>query len=170
MDCPICKETVVVPFGPKTSQVLIIRSSVNEKEPHTRPFNDRTGNILRTEMYNAGLNLLNYRTAVLYNHNIRDECAEFCQFQIQQELKDKKLIVLVGADAVSYFTAGLYGIDDVKGLDISDEISTEFNSIVDFDTVWIAIENPGVSYVKGVGELRLGISNMNSILETLSPF
>lgn len=163
--CPVCKEDVIMPYGPKNSPILIIRSEPNEKEAHTRPFNDRTGDILRKEMYIVGLNLLDCRQAVLWNHRLTEEgCDEFCEFQLYPEMKDKKLIILVGAEAVKHFTNGQFGVSEVMGLDISEEIvvGTEF---FPFDCAFYAMESPAIAFVKGVGELRFALNNIKQHLE-----
>ena len=164
--CPVCDEDIILPYGPKTSPILFIRSSPNEKEAHTRPFSDRAGDILKREMYAAGISLNECRQIVLWNHKLQEAgCNEFCEFQLFPELKDKKLVILVGAEAVSYFTIGLYGVDEVKGLDISDEITVDVTEYADFDLHWTAMESPAIAFVKGVGELRFAIDFIKKFMD-----
>lgn len=167
MNCPVCNEQVILPSGPK-GDILFIRGKPNEKDANSRTWNDNIGGVLRQELYIAGLDINNYRHAILFNHSCKqDGCADFSLFKLVEELAGKKLIVLVGADAVRYFTNDTVSVDDVAGLDITDEIGQGYQGYAQWRTRWLAFEAPGFAFAKGVGEIRFCIDQFKKMMEEL---
>lgn len=165
--CPHCEKVGVTTDGPSKSPVLVILSHPEWADIITgRPFSlDPTGarfpkttagGILQAECMHAGLDLPSYRVACLWIHKemTRKECFEVGRDIVLQEASDRKAIILVGAQAVTYFTG--YNVSDVNGLPITSGMLSA--------PIIYPLVNPSQVLLKGagVGELRFGLDEIAS--------
>lgn len=105
--CSACGTTeCVAPHGSPSSPVLLIGSYPGEDEIKDGfPFTGKTGGVLKAELRKVGLNYDEFRTINLWKHipNKRDDCREDGIKSAVAEAVGKKIILLIGAEAVKYF-------------------------------------------------------------------
>lgn len=158
--CPVCSDEVVRMSGDVQSEYMIIGSVPSDEEiKYHKPFTGGTGQIFRRELFrHADIDLSTCRTALLWYHanNKNDDCLSISTEMIMEELPTKKVIILVGAQAVSYFTD--LSVDKVNGLEITEytKLGDEKYINPDFSRIF-ALVNPGTVFLRGVGELRFGL-------------
>lgn len=155
--CPVCHNPGVYGRGPKTSEHLIILSHPDWADVITSvpfsivPKKTTGGYVMQREMRKAGLELAEFRTVCLWPHEDmdNDQCRDEQLKLVLEEAKTKRSILLVGAQAVGYFTG--YKVSDVNGLPLeSGALSAPIiYPLVSPSSVLVAGQ--------GVGEIRFGL-------------
>lgn len=162
--CPVCANEIVRITGDKDAKILVVGSIPNDDELHYhKPFSGGTGTIFRRELFkNADIDIATCRLAMLWYHenNKNSSCLSVSMEQLEQEFRGKKYIILVGAQAVTQYT-GL-SVDKVSGLDVTEYVAPELLST---DARVVALVNPSTVFMRGVGELRFGLSSIKRIIE-----
>jgi uracil-DNA glycosylase len=153
--CPVCDTQLIKQSGSTDSEILIIGNYPTDKEierlkPQDRhdlePFIGWGGKYFRQELAKAGLDYYQCRAITLWKHkqNKEDECLNYMIAQVILEAKDKKLILLCGAEVVSTFLD--YKVSDTCGLWMD---CTYFSGKV------MPMYNPSQMLHGGLGEIRL---------------
>lgn len=165
--CPVCGKVGVTVSGPSKSPVLFVLSHPDWADVITgRAFSlDPTGGkrpkttsgaIMQAECMHAALDLPSYRIACLWIHQEmkKKECFEIGRDIVLEEAKDRQAIVLIGAQAVTYFTG--YNVSDVNGLPISSGMLSA--------PIIYPLVNPSQVLLKGagIGELRFGLEEISA--------
>lgn len=168
--CPVCDKVGVTVDGPSKSPVLIILSHPDWADVITgRPFSldplgskhpkTTSGAIMQAECMHVALDLPSYRVACLWIHQEmkKKECFEIGRDIVLAEAVDRKAIILVGAQAVKYFTD--YNVSDVNGLPVTSGMLSA--------PIIYPLVNPSQVLLKGagVGELRFGLSEIANRLK-----
>lgn len=165
--CPVCDTLLIKQSGPIFSEILIVGNYPAPKEierlkPKDRknlePFIGWGGKYFRQELAKAGLDYYQCRAITLWQHkqNKNDKCLEFMIEQVISEAKDKKLILLCGAEVVNTFLD--YKVSDTCGLWMDCKY---------FSGKVMPMFNPSQMLHGGVGEIRLAISKFILEVEKL---
>lgn len=155
--CPICNTPLIEQSGPVFSEILIIGNYPTDKEierlqPKERkslePFMGWTGKYFRQELAKAGLDYYQCRVITLWLHkpNKWEACLNFMMEQVISEARDKKLILLCGAEIVSTFLD--HKVSEVCGLWMESKF---------FSAPVMPMYNPAQLLHGGLGETRLTI-------------
>jgi len=157
--CPVCSDPVIVPFGDTDSDILIVGSVPSDDELESgRGFSDPVFSILKKDLFKAaGIDMNAVRKGYVWFHGkqSRKGCLEVSSSLVIEELKGKKVVVLVGADAVSFFSD--LSVEDTNGLDVTDEVASRFD--IDEGARFFALCSPTNVY-RYVGEYRFGLSKL----------
>ena len=163
--CPVCGNTAIYGYGPKTSDKLIILSHPDWADIMAgRPFSivpkkTTGGYVMQREMRRVGLELMDFRTLCLWPHETTDDsrCMETQEQLILEEAKGKRAILLVGAQAVHHFTG--YKVSDVNGLPLESGVLSA--------PIIYPLVNPSSVLVagQGVGEIRFGLKEFANRLQ-----
>ncbi len=158
--CPVCFDKLVQPTGNPKSEILLVGSAPGEQELlELEAFVGWTGKNFRRELAIAGLDFYQCRSTNLWLHkpNKSEECFNFCLEQVIKEAIGKKLILLMGAETVSFLTG--HKVSDVCGLWVE---STYFSC----DKI-MAMFNPAQLTHGGIGEIRLALKKLMVEVEKL---
>jgi uracil-DNA glycosylase len=158
MNCPVCSEPAVLSSGDKESDILFIGSEVSEDEyKYKKPFTGQTFHVFKKLLFQrAHIDLTATRQINLWYH---PKCKGDCQLvsleQVEKEITEAKFVILVGADAVKYFT-GL-SVDNCNGLDITSEVAEEMTV---GGRVFFALCSPQ-SVFRAHGEMYFGLDELS---------
>jgi len=185
--CPICGENIVAPRGDKNSKVLLIVSNPTEFDAKMGVVLSEHLHLLRREMLPL-FDILTKRIVPSYFHsktkleieNIKDDdeevdkkeitnsnidlvgqsCLTLSHTLLFDELNNKKIIIGIGSDAVSYLTDEKYSVDAVSGLELTEDWiygkqfpKTRVFALVDYRSMY-----------KAVGEFRKSLQMIISAL------
>lgn len=160
--CPSCGTKVIMPS--KGNHVLWLASKPNDEEyQYGRLMSGEVGDVIRKEFLGLiKIDPFTFSRASLWLHPIikgkaGQGCFEIGVDTVLRFAADKRIIILVGAEAVSHFTS--LKVSDVTGLDVTSECSLFPNAERVF-----AMVNPGIAFTKGIGEVRFAINNMKDAL------
>jgi len=108
LSCPMCGEKRIFPYGDKNSPFLIVGGFPSRADMERgRPFSGDDGYVLMQEMGLLGLDLKRLRVMRFWGHPQKGSstysCNQYFIEQVIEEAKSKKLILLIGAEAVEYF-------------------------------------------------------------------
>lgn len=149
--CPACGEPICPPMG-KSQELLIIGDAPNQVDmTNGKPFAthykfNTQGHVLRKELQEYGVSLMDFRVTYLWLHEPtkQENCWQAGYNHVLDEAKGKKAILLVGSDTVSTFTT--YNVSDVNGLQVDSNVLSA--------PIIYALINP---LYRGLGEVRFGI-------------
>lgn len=157
--CPIClSEMIVPPTGDRKSLILVVGDAPGEEELEKgRAFIGPTGRVLKTELLRKGVRLHDFRIMNLWQHAVNDnpECFDLGVKEVIKESKGKKLIVLVGADTVKYFT----------GEKVSDWNGLMCHSAFLGDV--FVMNQPATAFHGGLGEVRFAIERLATLVKEI---
>jgi DNA polymerase len=156
--CPSCGNRAVKASGSLSSKVLLIGEFPGINEMDTgRPFTGPAGGVLRKELSKLGVDLLQFRVTNLYIHepikttkkepDKGKNCFQAGLDACLEEAKGKQAILLVGSEAVEFFTG--YKVSDVNGLQVE---SPMLSSPIIYASV-----NPAAVFHRSLGELRFAL-------------
>jgi uracil-DNA glycosylase family 4 len=149
----------VSPSGSLNSPFLIIGSYPADDEiKDGLPFTGKTGGVLKAELRRAGLDYSQFRVTNLWKHipNKNPKCLEDGAQSAIAEAKGKKLILLIGAEAVKFFCG--VSVEGYNGL------MTQSNYLS--APVMICIQ-PTTVFHGGIGEIRQTISKLSQKIEEI---
>lgn len=164
-DCPICKrEDCVPPAGLVSSFILLISEYPGSEEiKYGKPMVGAAGSVLKAELAYLGIDIKRLRICNLWLHPpskdkaLDDKCLAYSASKVIEEAKNKKAILLIGSDAVKYFTG--YSVSKVAGL----EVKSSYLSA----PIIMAMPNPAEVFHGSVGEVRLSIQKFAKKVEDL---
>lgn len=175
--CPVCSQEIIGAFGDEESDILLIGSIPDDEElKYHRMFTGQVSHIYKKELFhNAGIDLPSTRQVPLWFHDKskNPDCLDVSVSLVAEEMKGKKFIILVGAEAVTYFT-GL-SIDNVNGLDVTDEVRMIFDTDsadseepdvfqLTEEMRFFAITSPKTVF-RSLGEFRFGLQQLGKWLK-----
>ncbi len=162
--CSVCGKDGVYGRGPKDSDRLIILSHPDWADVLTGipfsivPKKTTGGYVMQREMRRFGLELADFRTVCLWPHeDTKDSrCLTTQEQLVLAEAKGKRVILLVGAQAVMHFTG--YKVSDVNGLPLE-------SGVLGAPIIYPLV-NPSSVLVagQGVGEIRFGLKEFSDRL------
>lgn len=155
--CPICNLKLVLPSGPHDAPILILGDSPGQEEiKEGEPFIGVSGRILRVELGRVGIDKKQCRVSNLFLHEKNKDCLDWNLEQAIREARDRKAILLLGADCSKIFLKK--NVTDVTGLFMtSDLLSCK---------IIMATVNPAsLLHESGVGEIRLAFKRFAKRLE-----
>lgn len=167
--CPVCTAETVRIVGDEQADILLIGSIPNDEElKYHKLFSGATGQIFRRELFrNADIEINSCRLALLWYHenNKNDDCLAVSAEMVIQEMIGRKYIILIGAQAVNYFTVGL-SVDKINGLEITEAVKISETDYINPNQskVW-ALVNPSSIFARGIGELRFGLQSIKRGME-----
>jgi uracil-DNA glycosylase len=164
--CPVCSQKIILPRGNQNAKILIVGGLPTEEDIETNePFAGQMGAILRRAlMRNAKLDVMTIRRVLLHLHlpskgtkkEIKlqnNNCLQIGHDLVIEEAQNKKLVILVGAQAVKHFTG--MSVDDTNGLTVPCEY---------WKAETFAFVSPG-SVFSTVGEMRFACGKLKTLLE-----
>lgn len=158
MNCPVCAERVIGAHGDTDSEILLVGSAPSEDEIYfNRPFTGPTINIFRKELHkNAKIDLSQTRQILAHYHDKlkKADCVAVSMSLVMKEIEGKKVVVLVGADAVREFT-GL-SVQDTNGLCVTDEVRKFMEDEKLHGVKFFSISSPQTVF-RSLGEFRFGL-------------
>ena len=165
-DCPICKREDCVPTaGLRDSPILLIGEKPGDDEvKYGKPFCGASGGVLKAELAYFGVDIKRLRICNLWLHEpskdkaLDEKCLAYSAGKVVEEAKGKKVILLIGSDAVKYFTG--YSVSKVAGLHVTSSYLSA--------PVIMAMPNPAEVFHKGgIGEVRLSLQKFAKEIEDL---
>jgi len=165
--CPICGSDDCVPPSYEQSDVLWIGESPGEEEvKRGKPFVGPTGRLVQAELSYLGLPMYTFRMCNLWIHpppnnkksEYYNDCFEYSVKIVMNEAKDKKLVVLVGAETVKFFT----------GLKVSDWNGLLVKSNLLSNPYILALVHPATAFKGSCGEMRFGLQRFAHYMEEIN--
>ena len=164
--CPVCNSEDCVPPNYEQSDVLWIGEAPGEDEiKRGKPFVGPTGRLVQSELRYLGIPMYTFRMCNLWLHpppkdkksDQYRECFEYSLKIVMNEAKDKKLVVLVGADTVKFFT----------GLKVSEWNGLLVKSTLLSNPYILAIVQPAEAFHGSCGEMRFGLKRFAHYMEEI---
>ena len=162
--CPVCNnENYVPPAGNPSSSVLLVGSHPGDEEIRKGvPMVGAMGGVLKTELRKLGMDLNMFRLANLWfhpepkrDHPLYNDCLNHCVETLVKEAKNKKAILLMGAETVKFFCDKK--VSAVCGL----QVTSPYLSA----PVIYACVNPADVWHSSIGEMRTAITKFVRRLE-----
>lgn len=150
----------VSPFGSPSSPFLIIGSAPADDEIKDGiPFTGKTGGVLKAELRRVGLDYSQFRVTNLWKHipNKNPKCLEDGAQSAIIEAKGKKLILLIGSEAVKFFCN--VSVEGYNGLIISSSYLSA--------PVMVCVQ-PTTVFHGSVGEIRTTIKKLADKIEEIT--
>jgi uracil-DNA glycosylase family 4 len=158
MNCKGCGRHIIEPEGPPDAEILIVGDAPNQYDMHTgHLWTGEFGDLLRAELRKLGILYKNCRVTNLWQHP-KDKDCDFEKYHINtvlREMDSRPVVLLLGADAVSYFTG--YGVSDVSGLRVDTLPRREYLIPASVGKAF-ALFNPAIVLHEKLGELRHGLT------------
>lgn len=164
-DCPICGRDDCVPAsGLKSSPILLVAEFPGKDEvKYGKPLCGASGGVLKAELSYLGIDIKQLRICNLWLHEpskdkaLDEKCLAYSASKVIEEAKGKKIILLIGSDAVKYFTG--YSVSKVAGL----KLTSSYFSI----PIIMAMPNPAEVFHGSIGEVRLSLQKFVKEIEDL---
>jgi len=151
--CKRCGRRIIPPEGPSNADILIVGDAPTQFDIQGGSlWTGPGGDILRVELRRVGINLKQCRLTNLWLHPKTKDC-EMHLDELYEEMKGRKFILLMGADAVTQFTSE--NVSDVSGLRVDKfEYAKE---MLPSGSVVYALFNPAIALHDKLGEIRFGL-------------
>lgn len=160
--CPICNsDDYAPPAGNPSSPVLLIGAFPGDEEIRKGvPMVGAMGGVLKTELHHLGMDLNMFRLANLWFHpkpkgEEAKDCLNYFIEQLVKEAKDKKAVLLMGAEPVKTFCNKK--VSSVCGL----QVTSPYLSV----PIIYAMVNPADCFHSSIGEMRLALTKFIHRLE-----
>lgn len=158
--CPHCSKPMVKPTGRRDSLALMVVDAPFDADLVSgSPFSGPMGQLMETELSFQQIRMRDLRRMTLWTHapNGSKECFEHGVHMVIREAVDRKLILLVGAETVRFFTK--LSVDACSGLVVQSEY---------FPThVLVACPSPKSVFSSSVGEIRFALTTFKRQLEAV---
>lgn len=159
--CSFCeRDDLVLASGPKRAEILIIGEFPGKDEiKKGKPLVGATGKVLRSELARADLDMNQMRITNLWLHpkNDNEDCFKYGLDQVIKEAKNKKAILLLGSDTVSFFCNEK--VSEVSGLEVK-------SSYLSAPLVFACVQ-PATVFHQSLGELRLSLQKFSRMVNGL---
>jgi len=149
-----CGRIQVPPLGPANAEILLIGNAPTQFDVRAmKPWTGEAGSLLQSELRRAGINYNNVRITNMWQHAKTKDCDIVHHLDaVYAEMANKRYIILMGSDVVTYFTD--MQVSDVSGLRIDNMDRLPPESKV------YAIFNPAIAMRDKLGEVRHGLSKI----------
>jgi len=162
--CPICGNTKCVPpYDPNHSSVLLVGEYPEGDSIFMgKPFEDRTGTILRNKLMMFGYDLGQFAICNLWQHvpNNNPDCLQHGKEVVIKEAIDKKLILLIGSEIAKFFLTE--PISKVNSLRVNDFLRFPLSAPV------MAMYDPAYMFHSTHGEVILALQKFIREVEKLN--
>jgi len=159
--CPHCgREDLVLASGPKRSLILIVGEFPGAQEiKKGKPMVGAMGTVFKNELARVDLDMNQMRITNLWLHpkNENEDCFKHGLEQVIKESRNRKAILLLGSDTVSFFC-------DEK---VSEVSSLEVKSTYLSAPLVMACVQPATVFHQGLGELRLALQKFSEKVNKL---
>ena len=157
--CPHCGTSLVAPRGRRESPILVIGEYPGDEEIEKGiPMVGAMGGVFRTEMARVGIDINRLRLTNIWLHtpNKSKECLDYGIAEAIKEAKDRKAILLLGSECVSYFCNK--SVLRTCGLKVT---SPYLSAPIIYSCV-----NPAIVFKRGgIGEVRLALKKFSKVVE-----
>ena len=159
--CQKCGRTILMPEGPIGAPILLVGDAptaydIKEGQLWTGP----GGEILRMELRNAGISMKkDCRITNMWLHAKTKQCSEHLD-ELYAEMKGRKAVLLMGAEAVSHFTGE--NVSDVSSLRV--DTLPKAQEMLPKGPIVYAIFNPAIALHDKLGEIRLGMERFGEAI------
>ena len=164
--CKGCGRYTLVPEGPPEADILIVGEAPSQYDiKGGRLWTGDFGDLLRAELRKQGIIYKNCRVTNMWLHPKDKEC-DFEKFHIDavlSEMADRPVVLLLGAEAVKYFSG--YGVSEVSGLRVDTLPPRDGRLIPDSTGMVFALFNPAIVLHEKLGELRFGLEKFGEALD-----
>ncbi len=157
--CPVCALPIIHASGFEDSPILIVGSSPTDEEQHyMKSFCGVSSRPFKRELFKTtGIDINACRVMLAWFHEKptgkkKSDCIRACYDYVQSQISGRKLVILVGADAVTMLT-GL-SINDVNGFDVTEHIIEPKENVRYFALVNYT------SMFRSIGEMRFGLKKL----------
>ena len=160
--CSVCGIKDAVPAsGSRQSPILVVGAYPGDDEVKKgKPMVGKMGGVFRTELAYAGIDMSRLRLCNLWHHvpppqdsETYEKCFQEGLRQVLDEAKDKKVILLIGAETVKFFCDE--NVSDVNGLLVK-------SAYLSAPTIFAMVQ-PAMVFHGGLGEVRLSIQKFSKI-------
>jgi len=159
--CPHCgREDLVLASGPKRSPILVVGEFPGRDEiKKGKPMVGAMGTVFKNELARVDLDMNQMRLTNLWLHpkNENEDCFKHGLEQVIKESRNRKAILLLGSDTVSFFC-------DEK---VSEVSSLEVESTYLSAPLIMACVQPATVFHQGLGELRLALRKFSEKVNKL---
>ncbi len=155
------------PEGPINADILLVADAptqfdIKEGALWTGP----GGEILRVELRRAGINYHSCRVTNLWQHVKNTDCSIDVHIDTAlAEMANRRAILLMGADAVSYFTGE--NVSDVSGLRVDASVFAKEMLPKSVGIVY-ALFNPAIAIHDKLGEIRFGMGRFGEAVRNIN--
>ena len=169
--CPVCSSEIVSPSGDADSTILFIGSCPSDEEiKYGRPFAGQIYPIFKRMLFKiAHIDLTATRQVLLWYHAkptskkaLVNDCFVVSKDIVMRELIGKKIVALVGADAVKEFTGK--SSDDLAGLDVTMFVDDSYKIN---NQRFFALPKE-TSIFRSWGEMQFSLENLQKFLNQYS--
>ena len=157
--CEHCGRMLVPPAGPVDAKILLLADAPTRFDVKAlTPWTSNIGDLLRSELRRVRINYYDCRVTNMWRHAKHKECdVVFHLDAALAEMEDREAIVLMGANAVTYYTGK--NVSDVSGLQV-DAIGTTRNMVPPSVGRVYALFNPALATHGSLGEIRHGLEKI----------
>ena len=165
MHCNHCGRVNVPPSGPSNANILLVANAPTKYDVKAmRPWTGDAGRLLQTELRRAGMIYNNCRVTNMWQHKKVKECDLIYHVEfVLEEMKDRPVVILMGADTVSYFT--VEKVSEVSGLRVGPSPRLPKSIGLTY-----AIFNPAIAMHDKLGEIRWGLKNIKENIDVSQRF
>ena len=163
--CKECGRRLMLPEGPPSAAILLVADAPTQFDVKEGAlWTGSGGEILRVELRRAGINYKSCRVANMWQHVKNTDCALDVHIDtVLAEMANRRAILLMGADAVKYFTGE--NVSDVSGLRV-DELEYA-KEMLPTGLVVYAIFSPAIAIHDKLGEIRFGMGCFGDALKEI---
>ena len=165
--CVGCGRFILSAEGPSDAKILIVAEAPSRYDlEENKLWSGDFGSLLRAELRRQGIIYKNCRVTNMWLHPKHDKCTLEEGHHIDavlSEMADRPAVLLLGAEAVRYFTG--YGVSEVSGLRVDTLPHREGRLIPDSTGMVFALFNPTIVLHEKLGELRHGIKKFAEALD-----
>ncbi len=164
--CDECGRRLMPPEGPINADILLVADAptqfdIKEGALWTGP----GGEILRVELRRAGINYHSCRVTNIWQHVKSTDCSIDVHIDTAlAEMANRRAILLMGADAVSYFTGE--NVSDVSGLRV-DTLDYAKEMLPKSAGIVYALFSPAIAIHDKLGEIRFGLEKFGDAIKEI---
>jgi uracil-DNA glycosylase family 4 len=152
--CKDCGRKIILPEGPVNADILLVGDAPTTFDVKAgRLWTGPGGDVLRVELRRAGINMKACRVTNLWLHAKHSDCAPDYD-AVLEEMSNRRAILLMGADATTYFTGE--NVSDVSGLRV-DEMDYAKEMLPEGPVVYASV-NPALALHDKLGEVRFSMT------------
>ena len=160
-ECDGCGRYTMDPEGPADASILIVGDAPSQYDiKDGKLWTGDFGDLLRAELRRQGIIYKNCRVTNMWFHPKTKDC-NFERHHVVgtlYEMIDRPVVLLLGAEAVKYFTG--YGVSEVSGLRVDTLPHREGRLIPGSTGMVFALFSPAIVLHEKLGEVRWGLQSI----------